>query len=56
MRDEVTIKRELGGKWHWLLRGADSHIINRSDTGFEERDACIADAARHGFAVAGVIS
>ena len=55
MLDKVIIKRELGGKWHWLLRGPDSHILNRSDTGFEDKDACVADATRHGFDVGAIV-
>ena len=55
MPDEVIIKRELSGKWHWLLRAADSHILNRSDVGFEDKQDCVADANRHGFEIGAVV-
>lgn len=51
MQDKVTIKRQLSGDWHWIVRGDDTHIINRSDNGFHTQEACAADARQHGFGV-----
>ena len=55
MREQLIIKRQLSGDWHWIVRSADSHIFNRSDTGFYTEEACEMDAKLHGFSVDKVV-
>ena len=49
MNEQLIVKLQLSGDWHWMVRSADSHIFNRSDRGFESQEACTADARAHGF-------
>ena len=41
----VNTQRE----WIWELRSHDLHVVNRSDSGFSTREACLLDADRCGF-------
>ena len=39
----------MHSEWIWELRSSDLHVVNRSDTGFGTRQACLLDAAQRGF-------
>jgi len=47
----LILRRNLQARWIWELRSYDGHLLNRSDTDFETRDACETDARANGQSV-----
>lgn len=41
----------MHSEWIWELRSRDLHVVNRSESGFSTREACLLDADRYGFAL-----
>ena len=47
---QVVYNCDLRGRWRWRAMSHDGHVINESDTTFDCREECRADAARCGYA------
>ena len=45
---KLVVRRNLQVRWIWELRAPDGHLLNRSDSDFNTRADCEADASRNG--------
>lgn len=46
---QLVVRKNMSYQWIWLLMTADQHVVNRSDSEFDTKAACIADARHKGF-------
>ena len=45
---KVIVRQNINHKWIWVLLTPDSHVVNRSDSDFATKVACVMDARGKG--------
>ena len=45
----LALRMNMHREWIWELRSHDLHVVNRSESGFSTRQACLLDAGQRGF-------
>ena len=52
----LALRVNMQSQWIWELRTQDLHVVNRSESGFGSREACLLDARQRGFTDAADLS
>lgn len=48
-KDKWVFYQDSAGKWHWTRRDPSGKIVGPASEGYENRQACVADAERNGY-------